>query len=274
MNPIWENRFQITAFDVDANNRLKINRLFDYFQDAASNDAERLGFGYSEFVPKKLFWVLSWVKIEFLDYPKFMDEIKIQTWGKKQHKLYSLRDFLIFNSSAEIIIRGTSAWLLLDAKSLRPKILTQLYPDLKLLNSRDAMSDLPQKMNPVDKLEFVYSKIIRYSDIDLNNHTNNAKYIEFLFDCFDLEFHKEHRVKSLVVSFNAETKFGDEIDFHKGIIDSSIPPHYVEAKNKNTGAVVFQAVIGWKQYVRPTPHPSSAFTLYRRTGKRDGAFTK
>ena len=149
MNPIWENTFKITAFDVDANNRLRINRIFDYFQDAASNDAERLGFVYKDFVPQGLFWVLSWVKIELLDYPKFVDETKIQTWGKKQHKLYSMRDFLMFNSKDEIIIRGTSAWLLLDSKSLRPKILTKLYPDLKMLDTKDALPDLPQKINSV-----------------------------------------------------------------------------------------------------------------------------
>jgi len=121
MNPIWENTFKTTAFDVDANNRLRVNRIFDYFQDAASYDAERRGFGYNEFNLKGLLWVLSWVKFEFLSYPKFMDEIKIQTWGKKQHKLYSMRDVLMFNSKDEIIIKGTSAWLLLDSKSLRPK---------------------------------------------------------------------------------------------------------------------------------------------------------
>jgi acyl-ACP thioesterase len=245
MNPIYENTFKITAFDVDANNHLRINRVFDYFQDAASNDAERLGFGYKDFVPKGLFWVLSWVKIELLDYPKFMNEVKIQTWGKKQHKLYSMRDFLLLNSKDKIIARGTSAWLLLDSKSLRPKILTHLYPDLQLLNSKDALPDLPQKINAVGEMGFAYSKKIGYSDIDLNNHTNNAKYVELIFDCFDQEFHIAHSVKSLTVSFNAETKFGEEIDLYKRIVGSSGLNHNVEAKNKATRALVFQALIEW-----------------------------
>ena len=245
MNPIWENTFKTTAFDVDANNRLRVNRIFDYFQDAASYDAERRGFGYNEFNLKGLLWVLSWVKFEFLSYPKFMDEIKIQTWGKKQHKLYSMRDVLIFNSKDEIIIKGTSAWLLLDSKSLRPKILTQLYPELKMLDTKDALTDLPQKINSVKNTEFIFSKKICYSDIDLNRHTNNAKYIEMVFDCFDQNFHNEHWVKSLMVSFNAETKSGDEIELFKGNLQTNAVSHYVEAKNKNTGSPVFQAISEW-----------------------------
>lgn len=174
-----------------------------------------------------------------------MDEVKIQTWGKKQYKLYSMRDFLMFNSKDEIIIRGTSAWLLLDSKSLRPKILTQLYPELKLLDSKDALQELPLKIIPVKEMEMVFSKKICYSDIDLNQHTNNAKYIELMFDCFDQEFHKGHTVKSLTVSFNAETKFGDEIELYKGDVQSNILSQYVEAKNKNSGNTVFQALFEW-----------------------------
>ena len=64
MNPIWETALKIRAFDVDANNRLKVSTIFDYFQDAASNDAERRNFGYEVFIPMGLFWVLSWMKIE------------------------------------------------------------------------------------------------------------------------------------------------------------------------------------------------------------------
>jgi acyl-ACP thioesterase len=244
MNPIYQKIIKISAFDVDSNNRLRINRLFDYFQDAASNDAERLGFGYKDFIPKSLFWVLSWIKIEFLDYPKFMDEIKIQTWGKKQYKLYSMRDFLFLNSKDEIIIKGTSAWLLLDAKSLRPKVLTQLYPELKMLETKVALTDLPNKLSPFEKLELIYSKVIRYSDIDLNNHTNNAKYVELMFDCFDQEIHKEHTVNTLTISFNAETKFGDEVNLYKGSNNSV--NHFIEAKNKNTSTTVFQGLVEWK----------------------------
>ncbi len=245
MNHIWENTTHIRAFDVDSNDRLKVSSIFDYFQDAASNDAERLGFGYSEFVPRGLFWVLSWMKIECIQFPKFGAEVKIQTWGKRQHKLYSLRDYLLLNFKNEIICKGTSAWLLLDSKTLRPKILTELYPELKLLESKDALTDLPQKIKPTDRLEVVYSTQIKYSDIDLNQHTNNAKYIELMLDCFDEEFHKNHKVKFLTVSFNSETKYGEQIELSKGEPSSRSSSFYVEAKNMRTEKLVFQAIINW-----------------------------
>ena len=245
MNPIWENKFKIRAFDVDANGRLKVNTIIDYFQDAASNDAERLNFGYSNFVPRGLTWVLSWARFEFINYPKFMDEIRIQTWGKKQFKLYSIRDYLLYNSKDEIICKGTSAWLLIDSKSLRPKILFELFPEIKMHDSKDALSDLPQKIIPAAQTEVIYSTQIRYSDIDLNQHANNASYIKFMLDCFDQEFHKKYTMKTLTVSYNAQSKYGDEIQLSKGTEKNNPLTHYVEAKNLSSNKMVFQAIIGW-----------------------------
>jgi len=246
MNSILQNKFRVRAFDVDANDRIKVNTILDYFQDAASNDAERLNFGYSDFVPKGLTWVLSWARFEFINYPKFMDEIKVQTWGKKQFKLYSIRDYLMFNSKDEIICKGTSAWLLIDSKSLRPKILTQLYPEIKMLDLKDALPDLPEKIIPKAQTEVVYSTQIRYSDIDLNQHANNASYIKFMLDCFDQEFHKKHTMKTLTVSYNAQSRYGDEIQLSKGT-EKDIPlTHSIEAKNLSSSKMVFQAIVEWK----------------------------
>jgi acyl-ACP thioesterase len=247
MNPIWETSFRIRAFDVDSNDRLKVNAILDYFQDAASNDAERLNFGYSNFIPMGLTWILSWAKFEFIHYPKFMDEVKIQSWGKKQYKLYSIRDYLMVDSKDDIICRGTSAWLLLDSKSLRPKVLPQLFPEIKMHDSKEALVDLPRKIIPASQKEVIYKTKIRYSDIDLNQHANNAAYIRLMLDCYDKDFHKDYSIKSLIVSFNAESKYGDEIQLSKGIENSDSLQHYVEAKNLNSEKIVFQAIAEWNQ---------------------------
>jgi hypothetical protein len=67
-----------------------------------------------------------------------------------------------------------------------------------------------------------------------------------MLDCFDKEFHRDHLIKSLVVSFNAESKYGDEIHLYKGT-EKEIPlTHYVEAKNLNSTKLVFQALVEWK----------------------------
>jgi acyl-ACP thioesterase len=242
MISLWENTFKIRAFDVDANNRLKISTIFDYFQDAASNHADNLKVGYDDLIPKGFFWVLSWAKFEFGDYPHFKDEVKVQTWGKKQHKLYSVRDFLMLDMNDKVLCKATTAWLLLEAKTLRPKIMLQLFPEVILFQEKSAMDELPQKFQSMPQTEKIFSKEIKYSDIDLNKHANNAKYVELLLDCYDQEFHNSHQMKSLTISFLSEAKFGDTIEFSKSI---QAETHFIKTKNLNTDKVVFQAIAEW-----------------------------
>lgn len=151
----------------------------------------------------------------------------------------------MFDSKDEIICMGTSAWILLDSKSLRPKLFPQLFPDVKMYDKKDALADLPQKILHTSETELNYTTQIRYSDIDLNQHANNAKYIELMLDCFSKEFHKEHTIKSLVVSFNAESKYGDEIHLFNGIEKNNPLTNYIEARNEISKKVVFQANVVW-----------------------------
>ena len=244
MKSLWDATLKIRAFDVDANNRLKVSTIFDYFQDAASNHAEELKVGYTELIPKGFFWVLSWVRLEIISYPKFMEDVKIQTWGKKQYKLYSMRHFFMMDIHDNVLCKATTAWLFLDAKSLRPKIMPQLFPDVIFLEEKSAVDELPDKFQNIPHTEIIFSKKINYSDIDLNKHVNNAKYVEFLNDCYDDEYHNSHHLKALIASFLSEAKFGDTLQISKGIKDKT---HFIIAKNSNTNKTVFQALAEWQK---------------------------
>ena len=249
MKSLWETSLNIRAFDVDENNRLKVSAIFDYFQDAAANHAENLKVGYTDLIPKGLFWVLSWAKFEFIDYPKFMDEINIQTWGKKQYKLYSMRDFLMLDKNDDVLCKATTAWLLLDAKSLRPKIMPQLFPDVVINEEKSSLDDLPEKFPEFPQTEKIYTKEIKYSDIDLNKHANNAKYLELLLDCYDETFHREHKIKALTVFFISESKYGDLIEVFKSSNSENEKVHFIEAKNRKTDKSVFNVMVKWQRII-------------------------
>jgi acyl-ACP thioesterase len=188
---------------------------------------------------------MSWAKFEFQNYPKFKDEVKVQTWSKKQYKLYSVRDFLMLDMDDKVLCKATTAWLLLDAKSLRPKIMPQFFPDVIFSEEKSAIDDLPEKFRGIPQTESVYSRKLKYSDIDLNKHTNNAKYVELLLDSYDHDFHNSHQMKSLTIAFVSETKFSDTVEIFKSSDEGLVDSHFIEAKNLKNGKTVFQAMVNW-----------------------------
>lgn len=245
MSLTWEESFNVRIYDTDFNNKIKISSIFNYMQEAATNHADNLNLGCEELLDKELFWALSRVKIDVLDFPKFGDEIKIETWPKGTEKLFALRDFKIYNSQNQIIAKATSAWLIIDSEKLRPrrpKLFTENIGDFK---NDHALSEVLGKISECEKKEFIFEKRVGYSDIDINQHMNNVKYVELITDSFSQATFKEHQIKSMQVNFLSECKFGNEIQVFKGELENNSNCYYVEGINQHKNNKVFNATVKW-----------------------------
>jgi acyl-ACP thioesterase len=248
MHSFYEEWFKVHTYDADFKNQLKINSIFNMMQDIASRHAEELGVGWKDLQSSGLFWALSWVKIEFSDYPKFEDSIKIKTWPKGKYRLFALRDFIMSDDKNNIFCRAATAWLLVNVKSKRVNDLKNLPKNIPYLSGEHALTDLPEKITLENRKENIFKKHVVYTDIDLNLHVNNEKYIEFILNCYSLEYHSENNIKSLQVSFLSETKCGDNLEIDVNKISPENETHFVEALNlNNNNKQVFNAIVEWKK---------------------------
>ncbi len=240
----WQESNKIHTYEVDFNNLVKLSSVFNYMQEAASNNANQLKFGYDDLIKEELFWVLSRAKIEIFNYLNVGNEIIIETWPKGIDKLFALRDFKILNSNDKIVGKATTAWLLLDSKTMRP-----VKPDL-LLNKvpqhkiEPAIEEVPGKIAEPETKELITQKTISYTDIDVNQHVNNVKYVEFVLDSFTHYQYKEMKISAMQINFLSESKYGDRIRIYKGSFRKS--EYYVEGINESN-TKIFQAFVVWKE---------------------------
>ncbi len=249
MQATWEEVFKVHAYDVDFKDRLKVSSVFNYLQDIASAHAADLHCGWEDLQKLEMFWVLSWIKVEFNLFPHFEDKIKIKTWSKGKYKLYALRDFLLYDEHENIFCKASSAWLLLNSKSKRITDINNLHIEFPYQPENHALEDLPEKIKYENKRESVFEKTASYTDIDLNLHVNNEKYVEYMMNCYPLEFHNKNLLKSITLSFNSEMKYEDVIEICVNKIPGDINLHYVEGANKNTGKQAFQASMKWNNEI-------------------------
>ena len=91
----------------------------------------------------------------------------------------------------------------------------------------------------------VFTRQIRYSDLDVNRHVNNARFTEFLMDCYPAEHHRNHRISSLTVAFVSEAKESDELVMF--LVDGSENGggDFIEVRHSLSGKPVVQASIEW-----------------------------
>ncbi|MFP4373430.1 MAG: acyl-[acyl-carrier-protein] thioesterase [Spirochaetaceae bacterium] len=240
----YQEQATVRSYDTDHAGRLKPSALFNYFQEAAWRHAEMLGFGYTALLEHNLFWVISRVQLEWTEELRWGDEIIVETWPKGVTKLFALRDFIVRRADGGEAIRATSAWLTLDLESKRPRRPETIMDDTAMLENDHAIEQVPGKIAMPTDLYHTANRIARYSDLDVNRHVNNARYVDWLFDALPPRTDMAMPFSRLNVQFTGEARWNDELDVLTEVHDS-IGTAYASIVNRTDDRHVCDAVLAF-----------------------------
>jgi len=243
MTPVWSENYKITSYQVDFQEKIKPTNLMQLFQEAAGNHAQHLGAGYTTLVEEKLFWALSRIRVEVQQLPLWGDEIRIETWPRSLVGPFFRRDFIFYNHQDEPICKGVSGWLLVNSETMRPQRAERLTIEMPFNEGKSAFETFPDRLNGVaDNL--IFSKKILYNEIDVNNHVNNTRYLDWVMDCFDSAFYRSHQLKGFTLEFLGEMHWGDEVELMSGQDGATF---HIQAVNLHTGKIAFKSQVEWQQ---------------------------
>lgn len=128
--------------------------------------------------------LLYW-KIKTIKRPRWNEELKVKTWARKFEKVSSWRDFEVYDEKGELIIIGTTEWVLIDAKQEKiAKITEQMKDEYGLISKSVFDEEINGRLKIEDDMEKMYEYTARRRDIDANHHVNNVNYLEFAYDAF------------------------------------------------------------------------------------------
>ena len=243
MNKLTQN-FHIPCYFTDASWRLKPASFMNLTQEAATQHATILGFGYDELIVSRTAWIISRMHIEFVDTPKWREQMTLQTWHKGLERLFFLRDFVMTDSEGKVRVKATSSWLVLNLDTRR------LVRDPNLIDEGKTCTEHVLE-KPADKVVFpkdveavkVMEHVVAYSDIDMNGHTNNAMYMQWAMDAVDLEISTNRDVREMTINFNHETKAMDVVSIYKAIVEDETGRHvFIEGKVEDRSAFCVELV--------------------------------
>lgn len=197
---------------VDSNKRLRLSNLFLMFQEAAEEHAEELGIGRDKttFAGRK--WVITRYSVKFNRLPSYGEKVTMYTYPGKNNPFFFYRYFYLKDEKGELLVIASSIWTILDAKT--NKIVTDPFKKKLPEETTDFELPLPDKINE-DAFNKVKDHLIEYSDIDLNGHLNNTKYIELIQNIHDSSFYKDHIFDTLVVNYFSEIKEKEVVSLFK-----------------------------------------------------------
>jgi len=236
MDGVWEERFEIRSYDVDIARRLTVESLLKYFQEAAWNHAERLGRGYLHLRSQNLVWVLSRMMVLLETHPVWGQPVILRTWPCGSKSLFALRDFEVLDETKRRLAVATSSWLVLDLESRRPQRIEPVVSSVRSFPEYRAAGDEAPRLGSSAELASPTVLKVNYSDLDLNDHVNNATYARWVFDSYEIDFHRLHRVRSVVMNFLAEVGSEDSVTLGRHEMDSSRVAHTIRRRIDNTEA--------------------------------------
>jgi acyl-ACP thioesterase len=235
-------KFQVRSYETDFNNRLKMSSVFNFMQFAAGLNANALGFGYDQFSPLGYFWVLSRVLVEWRGNVQFDEDIIIETWPSGIQGLLATRDFKFYSSDEELLGKAKTAWLIMDQKSGRPVPSERLAFPLPEFDIPPAINNTPGKIRDPENKTTLGKRRAVYSDIDVNQHVNNAKYIEYIFDALPASLQNHKQNLRFQINYIKEMKLHETIELYYTESTENTNCHYVDACNEQ-GHRVFQCLL-------------------------------
>lgn len=236
-------KFQIDETHVDFSLSVPIYEQIKMFEVATFKHSTIMGLDYESMINKaNAFWVVTKMKAICCSPISVGDNISVTTWTHELGTIRALRDCVIRNKNM-VKTKFVSEWCCLDSETRKLKRMSLIpYPEMEMEKNKYVKTSFSNVRVEVSQSDYVYTKLIRSTDIDMNNHTNNLKYSQMAFDVFSVEELKSFVIKEYEIYFVNESHEGDQIHIFKKRIKNVF---YIEGKtNEKT---VFRVVIKVKQ---------------------------
>lgn len=212
MSGKYSKKYQIRTYECDKNSTLRLVTLMNIFQDMADSQAALLGLGLEFCLSKGMAWVGSNYHLQISRMPKLHEEITITTWPAVEKKLGAIRDFLVTDSVGNEIIRASSQWILLDVAKKRPISLRDNLPQYQVVDDRVMAEDFNSRLSDVIREDYHLNFNVRFDDIDINNHVNNAIYPLWASEAVPTDFRQNKNIAEMEIAFKKEGLYGEQVD--------------------------------------------------------------
>jgi len=240
----YQELLTIKSYQTNQYGKASIASLFNILIEAAWAHAQVMDWGYDSLKSNNLFWVLSRMLFQVEKYPAWQDQITLSTWSAGTDGMYAYREYVLENEHGEVLLRASSAWLILDMetrKIFRLSEYRETFP--KLIDSKACRN--PKRIKPDIHSDGINYFPVLFSELDINKHFNSVKYVERVLDDFGIDFLNNHEPAELEVNYLKEGVSGDLIAVTRTQISENEYLNCLVRESDSADLCVMR--IGWRE---------------------------
>jgi len=192
----YQETLTIKSYQTNQYGKASIASLFNILMEAAWAHAQVMDWGYDHLKNNNLLWVLSRMYIQIEKYPDWQDRISLSTWSAGTDGIYAYREYIVENEQSEVILKASTAWLILDMESRKIFRLSDFRTTFPKRRETNACRN-PKRIKPdVHSEALVFSPVL-FSELDINRHFNSVKSVERVLDDYGVDFLNLHEPEEL-----------------------------------------------------------------------------
>eukprot|EP00252_Welwitschia_mirabilis_P012653 TRINITY_DN2796_c0_g1_i1.p1 TRINITY_DN2796_c0_g1~~TRINITY_DN2796_c0_g1_i1.p1 ORF type:complete len:417 (-),score=71.89 TRINITY_DN2796_c0_g1_i1:542-1792(-) len=261
---VFRQNFAIRSYEVGADKTASIETLMNHLQETALNHVRRSGlygdgFGATlEMNRRGLIWVVARMQVQVERYPAWGDIVEIDTWVGASGKNGMRRDWLVRDSKTQqVLTRATSTWVMMNRNTRKlSKIPDAVRAEIQpFFNPRTVFkNEDTRKLRRLEdgNAEYTCSDLTpHWSDLDVNQHVNNVKYIGWILESLPLAILEKNELANIVLEYRRECGPSNVLQsltshLSEHVDDEGSLEFAHVLRLQNDGAEILRAVTEWR----------------------------
>jgi medium-chain acyl-[acyl-carrier-protein] hydrolase len=178
--PIYSKDWEINFLQCYPNGHLRHTDLCNILQLTAAVHAELGGLSFTDMQVHQQAWVLSRMRVEILELPQWRDIVTVKTWINSLDNSRSVRCLEIYHGDKKIVGCETN-WAVINTQLRKPEALALPHEHFVKFPNRATEQEL-SRIDLKEATGLLESYTVKLSDLDVVNHANSVKYLEWCLD--------------------------------------------------------------------------------------------
>lgn len=216
---IHTKEFEIYFSQCAPNELLKYTELCNIFQLVAAEHAEVGGISFTDMQAYNQAWVMSKMRIEINQLPKWRDIITVKTWIVSLENSRSVRAMEMYLGDQKLA-GCESFWAVFNTKTRRPEALNLPHDHFERFPEVHPTIERVKKIPILKNANSIGNRKIYLSDLDVVNHVNNVKYLEWCLDFVQDIDVLTSTFKTLDMNYLRELTLDNEVEIYQENFDN------------------------------------------------------
>ena len=209
MEPIFRQTFTLSDIHLDPFGRVKPSVLLYFAQEVAGQHCQLLQLDWDTLSHQNLFWAVTRHRVQITRLPVRGETITVETWPMPTTRVAFPRNVVAFDQDGNELFRSISIWVLMDTVTR-----AMILPGKSGVNVPGLLQgselEMPASIPPAG-LMGGQSRQVRFTDLDINGHMNNCRYLDWAWDLLPSHFHKDRTLQAFTLGYLSEAREGDSL---------------------------------------------------------------